>query len=109
MSYKVAAYSFKSPMPLQEMLSALNRVTGWKWYKRENDNWGEYLLNRSNFPWEYSRIRIVAEGDYFIVESYGMSELPIDSAAWTGFLRYIREELMPLLRGELMGEVDTLD
>lgn len=104
MSKVISARSFASQFSLDEMLNEL-RLLNSNWLKRDNEQFGEYLVARFG-PEKIVRARIVAKENDFVLEILCESE---DQQLAEYFVAVFINLLLPIVRAESIHESDTLD
>ena len=71
---RVAAYSFRSPLALEQMFAKLNELGPWRWIERDNDRWGEYISARALPDPDHGMVKIFVEPDHYAVDMVLESE-----------------------------------
>jgi hypothetical protein len=92
------AYSFTSPLSLDQMWDALHATVAWEWRRRENYAYGDYLWASTNVP--TSAVRIIEEAGRFFVDVEFHSETSTAHDDCESLLRRVREELLPAIAAE---------
>ncbi len=66
---RVDAYSFRSPLSLEEMMAKLNELGPWTWDTRDNDRFGEYIwAGVLRDGGDFGRVKIFVEPDQYAVD-----------------------------------------
>lgn len=90
-----AAYAFTSELTLDQIYDALTAASPWKWCRRENYWYGDYLWASTDI--ERSALRVIAEDGQYIIDVEFHSDSPAAKAACDALHRQVREELLPAL------------
>ncbi len=94
------AYAFRSPLSLAQMLERLNERSGRSWSMVNSDSAGEYIGSAlwGDDDEDYkNRLRVLADGDGYVLAIYLRSFRPTAEQEWSELLSYARDELLSLL------------
>jgi len=105
---KATAYRFKSDFNLEAIHGKVEAKTGWPWYQRVNDTYGEYLMTRIPEK-DYARLRIFPQvKGHFILDAVCESESSFDYQ-WSMLQNTIQHTVLLAVDASEIAEVDTFD
>jgi len=65
---RVAAFSFRSRLALEDLFAKLNELGPWRWIERDNDRFGGYISARALPEPDYGIVKIFVEPDHYVVD-----------------------------------------
>jgi hypothetical protein len=92
------AYSFTSPLSLEQMLDALRASIAWEWRRRENYAYGDYLWAITDVP--TSAVRILEEAGRVFIDIEFRFEAPTAPEDCEALGRRVLQEVLPAIRAE---------
>lgn len=92
------AYSFTTPLSLEQMLDALRASVAWDWRKRENYAYGDYLWASTDVA--ASTVRILEEAGRVFIDVEFRSEGSTAQEQCGTLLRRVLEEVLPAIHAE---------
>jgi hypothetical protein len=106
---KVYAYSFRSDLPLPDMLARLRELGPWRWIERDNDRWGEYISARALPDQPRSTVKIIQEPDQYVVNVVLESEQPDAQALFDSVREILFDRLLPALGANGLAPTETYE
>ncbi len=105
------AYSFQSPLAVEEMLDRLNQAGPWTWSLRDSDTYGFYLRCRPDSS--STKLRIVGPPpDYLLAISFDPTDVdnnPVaDHTPADELARLILDRILPALDARDVKETQGL-
>jgi hypothetical protein len=98
-----SAYSFVSPLTMQEMLAALNAAGPWKWQEREN-YYFDYLCPMFDEP--TPKMRLALDGARYVLWIRYWREGALPHAE---FDQILHARIFPAIRAEDIREAEGMD
>ena len=87
-----SAYGFSSGLTLDQIHETLTAKLPWKWHRRENHAYGDYLWASTDV--ERSALRLIEEDGRYVLDVEFHSDQPEAEAACDLLHRRVREELL---------------
>ena len=94
---KVYAYSFRSGLPLPEMLVRLNETGPWRWIERDSDTWGDYISAVALPDPHRGTVKIFVEPDHYVLNVLLKSEQPEAAALFDSVRETLFDRLLPAI------------
>jgi hypothetical protein len=104
---QVYAYSFKTELSLDEIFTRLNEMGLWRWSRRYNDNWGDYVSTRALS--DYAMVKIFQEPDHYAVNVVFEVNRATADAEFSEFQGTLLNQILPSIGAREVTDTDTYD
>ena len=105
--YRNTGYAFTTVLSLDAMYAKLNASSPWKWSRRENDTYDNYLSALANADFAVLRLTEEKKGEWTRSIEF-KTERTNAEAEYDALARMIREEIVPGLEGTNVREVEAV-
>ena len=103
------AYSFESPLFMEEILSRLREKTTWRWIERDNDSWGEYISARVLDDPHDGMVKLIEEDGRYIINVYLRSKDASASSEFAHVREVVMQQVLPAIGASDIRETADIE
>jgi hypothetical protein len=103
------AYSFQSDQSLDEIFARFNQIGPWRWVRRDNDSWGEYISSGVLHDPHYGILKLIVEPDHYAINVMLKSEHPDARDLFDQVRGILFDKLLPAIGARDLIEVQDYD
>jgi hypothetical protein len=103
------AYTFRSELTIEGMLTRLTATGTWRWIERESDRWGEYISARVLRDPHSGTVKIIAEADHFAVNVMLETEDPKAPLLFDQVRETLFDVVLPAIGAAGLARTDTYE